>query len=43
LRPHLARVLRMLGVRTEVLAVEEIPLETYRIEATATLGPAQGQ
>ncbi|WP_246024771.1 flagellar biosynthesis protein FlhA [Paraburkholderia dinghuensis] len=37
LRPHLARILRTLGIRTDVLAMEEIPLDTYRVHAIATL------
>lgn len=39
LRPHLARILRMLGIRADVLAMEEIPLDTYRVHVIATLGP----
>jgi type III secretion protein V len=39
LRPHLAQLLRTLGVRTEVLAMEEIPLDTYRVQVIATLEP----
>ncbi|NKJ45241.1 type III secretion protein [Burkholderia sp. SG-MS1] len=39
LRPHLARILRMLGIRTDVLATEEIPLDTYRVHIFATLEP----
>jgi len=39
LRPHLARILRTLGIRTDVLAMEEIPLDTYRVHVMATLGP----
>jgi len=38
LRPHLARLLRDFGRRVEVLAIEEIPLDVYRIHAIATLG-----
>ncbi|MPW16737.1 type III secretion protein [Paraburkholderia sp. CNPSo 3157] len=41
LRPHLAHVLRMLGIRTEVLAMEEIPRDTYRVRVIATLAPAR--
>ncbi|WP_233868908.1 flagellar biosynthesis protein FlhA [Paraburkholderia adhaesiva] len=40
LRPHLARILRTLGIRTDVLAMEEIPLDTYRVHVIATLEPA---
>lgn len=39
LRPHLARILRMLGIRSEVLAMEEIPLDIYRVQVIATLEP----
>jgi len=39
LRPHLAHTLQLLGIRAEVLAMEEIPLDTYRIRATVTLEP----
>jgi type III secretion protein V len=39
LRPHLARILRTLGIRTDVLATEEIPLDTYRVHVIATLEP----
>lgn len=39
LRPHLARVLRTLGIRTDVLAMEEIPLDAYRVQVVATLEP----
>ena len=39
LRPHLARILRMLGLRADVLAMEEIPLDTYRVQVIATLEP----
>ncbi|WP_176057844.1 flagellar biosynthesis protein FlhA [Paraburkholderia sp. BCC1876] len=38
LRPHLARLLRDFGWRTDVLAVEEIPFDIYRIQTIATLG-----
>ena len=38
LRPHLARLLRDFGRRIEVLAIEEIPLDVYRIHAIATVG-----
>ncbi|MFM0335937.1 flagellar biosynthesis protein FlhA [Paraburkholderia fungorum] len=38
LRPHLARLLRDFGWRIEVLAIEEIPLDVYRIKTVATLG-----
>lgn len=38
LRPHLARLLQDFGQRIEVLAIEEIPLDVYRIESIATLG-----
>ncbi|HTH60913.1 MAG TPA: flagellar biosynthesis protein FlhA [Paraburkholderia sp.] len=37
LRPHLARVLRTLGVHADVIAMEEVPLDTYRVHATTTL------
>jgi type III secretion protein V len=40
LRPHLARVLSDFGWRIEVLAIEEIPLDVYRIQTVATLGAA---
>jgi type III secretion protein V len=40
LRPHLAHVLHTLGIRTEVLAMEEIPRDTYRVRVIATLAPA---
>jgi len=40
LRPHLARVLSDFGWRVEVLAIEEIPLDVYRIQTVATLGAA---
>lgn len=39
-RPHLARLLHDFGQRIEVLAIEEIPLDVYRIQAVATLGAA---
>ncbi|MFM0176090.1 FHIPEP family type III secretion protein [Paraburkholderia sediminicola] len=39
LRPHLERILRMLGIRADVLAMEEVPQDTYRIRVTATLTP----
>ncbi|WP_322062483.1 flagellar biosynthesis protein FlhA [Paraburkholderia sp. J63] len=35
LRPHLARVIGALGIRTEVLAVEEIPRDVYRVQTIA--------
>jgi type III secretion protein V len=38
LRPHLARLLRDFGWHIEVLAIEEVPLDVYRIQAVATLG-----
>ncbi|MFL9915117.1 flagellar biosynthesis protein FlhA [Paraburkholderia fungorum] len=38
LRPHLARLLRDFGLRIEVLAIEEIPLDVFRIQTVATLG-----
>jgi type III secretion protein V len=38
LRPHLARLLRDFGWRIEALAIEEIPLDVYRIQTVATLG-----
>jgi type III secretion protein V len=38
LRVHLARLLRDFGVPIEVLAIEEIPREVFRIETVATLG-----
>jgi type III secretion protein V len=38
LRPHLARLLRDFGWRIEVLAIEEIPLDLYRVQTVATLG-----
>lgn len=38
LRPHLARLLRDFGWRIDVLAIEEIPLDVYRIQSVATLG-----
>nr|WKF59074.1 Protein MxiA [Paraburkholderia busanensis] len=38
LRPHLARLLRDFGWRIDVLAVEEIPFDIYRIRTIATLG-----
>ncbi|WP_454871470.1 flagellar biosynthesis protein FlhA [Paraburkholderia xenovorans] len=40
LRPHLARLLHDFGRRVDVLAIEEIPLDVYRVEAVATLGDA---
>jgi type III secretion protein V len=40
LRPHLARLLQDFGRRVEVLAIEEIPLDVYRVQAVATLGAA---
>ncbi|WNC88595.1 flagellar biosynthesis protein FlhA [Paraburkholderia sp. FT54] len=40
LRPHLARLLRDFGRPIEVLAIEEIPLDIYRIQTVATLGAA---
>lgn len=39
LRPHLERILHMLGIGSNVLAMEEIPLETYRVRVTAMLTP----
>ncbi|WCM20976.1 flagellar biosynthesis protein FlhA [Paraburkholderia bryophila] len=38
LRPHLARLLRDFGWRIDVLAIEEIPFDIYRIQTIATLG-----
>ncbi|WP_144142618.1 flagellar biosynthesis protein FlhA [Paraburkholderia sp. BCC1884] len=38
LRPHLARLLHDFGRNIEVLAIEEIPLDVYRIRTIATLG-----
>lgn len=38
LRPHLARLLRDFGWRIDVLAIEEIPLDLYRVQTVATLG-----
>ncbi|HEX3635915.1 MAG TPA: FHIPEP family type III secretion protein, partial [Paraburkholderia sp.] len=38
LRPHLVRLLRDFGLRIEVLAIEEIPLDVFRIQTVATLG-----
>ncbi|MDE1184516.1 FHIPEP family type III secretion protein [Paraburkholderia sp.] len=40
LRPHLARLLRDFGRHVEVLAIEEIPLDLYRVQTIATLGAA---
>ena len=40
LRPHLARLLQDFGRRVEVLAIEEIQLDVYRVQAVATLGAA---
>ncbi|ASV99879.1 flagellar biosynthesis protein FlhA [Paraburkholderia aromaticivorans] len=40
LRPHLARLLHDFGRRVDVLAIEEIPLDVYRVQAVATLGEA---
>ncbi|ALL66366.1 Flagellar biosynthesis protein FlhA [Paraburkholderia caribensis MBA4] len=40
LRPHLAHVFRTLNARVDVLAMEEIPLDTYRVRVTAMLTPA---
>jgi type III secretion protein V len=40
LRPHLARLLRDFGQRIEVLAIEEIPLDVFRVQTVATLGAA---
>jgi type III secretion protein V len=40
LRPHLARLLHDFGRRVEVLAIEEIPLDVYRVQAVATLAAA---
>ncbi len=39
LRPHLERILRTLGMRADVLAMEEIPLDEYRVRVIATLAP----
>ncbi|TXC86183.1 flagellar biosynthesis protein FlhA [Paraburkholderia azotifigens] len=39
LRPHLARILRTLGIPSDVLAMEEIPSDTYRVRVVATLVP----
>jgi type III secretion protein V len=39
LRPHLARILNTFDTRAEVLAIEEIPLDTYRVHTVATLTP----
>ncbi|CAM2167993.1 FHIPEP family type III secretion protein [Paraburkholderia sacchari] len=36
LRPHLAHILHTLGIRAEVLAIEEIPRNVYRIRTIAT-------
>lgn len=38
LRPHFARLLRDFGRAVDVLAIEEIPLDVYRIQTIATLG-----
>ncbi|RAS21524.1 flagellar biosynthesis protein FlhA [Paraburkholderia bryophila] len=38
LRPHLAQLLRDFGWRIDVLAIEEIPFDIYRIQTIATLG-----
>ncbi|MEA3128850.1 MAG: type secretion protein [Paraburkholderia sp.] len=38
LRPHLMRLLRDFGLRIDVLAIEEIPLDVFRIQTIATLG-----
>jgi type III secretion protein V len=38
LRPHLVRLLRDFGLRIDVLAIEEIPLDVFRIQTIATLG-----
>ncbi|VVD27881.1 flagellar biosynthesis protein FlhA [Paraburkholderia dioscoreae] len=40
LRPHLARLLRDFGRRIDVLAIEEIPFDVYRVQSVATLGAA---
>jgi type III secretion protein V len=40
LRPHLARVFSDFGWRVPVLAIEEIPLDIYRVQTVATLGAA---
>lgn len=36
LRPHLARILASLGLQTDVLAIDEIPREVYRVHTVAT-------
>lgn len=40
LRPHLMRLLHDFGRRIDVLAIEEIPLDIYRVRTVATLGAA---
>jgi len=37
LRPHLRRQLRSFGLHLEALAIEEIPLDTFRVNTVATL------
>ncbi|MBN3754985.1 FHIPEP family type III secretion protein [Paraburkholderia sp. Tr-20389] len=39
LRPHLERILRMLGIRSDVLAIDEIPSDSYRVRVVARLAP----
>jgi type III secretion protein V len=36
LRPHLARVFETLGIRIDVLAIEEIPREVFHIRNVST-------
>jgi len=36
LRPHLQRALASLGIRVSVIAIEEVPLEVYRVRTIAT-------
>ncbi|HVE09272.1 MAG TPA: flagellar biosynthesis protein FlhA [Paraburkholderia sp.] len=40
LRSHLRRQLRGVGLRVDVLAIEEIPLDTFRVNTVVTLQPA---
>jgi type III secretion protein V len=39
LRPHLRKHVRSFGLRIEALAIEEIPLDTYRVNTVVTLQP----
>ncbi len=39
LRTHLAQMLQAFGLRVDVIAIEEVPLDVYRVRTVATLEP----